>query len=256
MNSWRDLAGIREGIPSPPPADRIIPAVLAASALDGRLGEAAPHAVPAWRRAWHLLLAEARLLHPAVWAASFLVMTVCAGYAMLRHVLPEALLGLGVPLVAGVGVAGLYGPERDRAHELVAATPTSPRVLLLARVTLVFGYDLGLALLASAVLVPARGWSTGITTLISAWLGPMALLAALSLLLSVCWHPGGAVGVSMTIWSVAALSHTGLPVPRLPEPIWGSGPLTLGLALVLAVAAITLAGRVEPLRRMAATHRM
>lgn len=249
---------MREGVPAPPPAERIIPAVLAASALDARLGDVRAHTVPAGRRARQLLAAEARLLHPGVWSASFLVIALCAGCSMLRGVLPESLLGLGAPLVAGVGIAGLYGPERDRAHEVVAATPISPRVLLLARVTLVFGYDLVLALLASAVLA-AAGRSAGLTTLttlIAAWLGPMAFLAALSLLLSVCWHPGGAIGVSLFLWSVHALSHIDVPVPRAFLAFWDSGPGTLALALALAAAAIALAGRVEPLRRSAATHRL
>ncbi|GGO71789.1 hypothetical protein [Nonomuraea cavernae] len=213
------------------------------------------HAVPAPRRAWQLLVMEARLLHPGVWAASFLVMAVCAGFAAMRVVVPEVVLGLSVPLVAGTGVAGLYGPERDRAFEVVAVTPTSPRVVLLARVTLVFGYDLVLALLVSGVLAVAGGSPGGVAGLVTAWLGPMALLAAVALLLSVCWRPGGAIGVALAAWCVPALAEvTDAPVPDGYRVLWQSGPWTIALAVALAGTAVALAGRVELLRRAGATH--
>ncbi len=240
-------------VPAAPPVERVIPAVLAASALEGGLGDVRAHAVSAPRRAWQLLVMEARLLHPGVWAASFLVMAVCAVFSLVWPVLPEATLGLGAPLVAGLGVAGLYGPERDRAFEVVAVTPTSPRVVLLARVTLVFGYDLALASLASGVLAVAGRSPAGMVELVTAWLGPMALLAAVSLLLSVCWNPGGAIGVALAAWSVPVLASTDVPVPEGYRVIWSSGPWTIALAVALAGAAIALAGRVEPLRRGAAS---
>ncbi|MGN9839882.1 hypothetical protein ACTMTI_17325 [Nonomuraea sp. H19] len=244
----------REGIPAPPPADQLIPAVLAASAAEGGLGDVRAHVVPAPRRAWQLLVMEARLLHPGVWAASLLVMAVCVASSMVWWAVPEAVLGLGAPLMAGLGVAGLYGPERDRAFEVVAVTPTSPRVVLLARVTLVFGYDLVLALLASGLLAVAGRSPAGVVALVTTWLGPMALLAAVSLLLSVCWHPGGAIGVALAAWSVPALALTDVPVPDGYLVIWWSGPWTIGLAVALAGAAIALAGRVEPMRRRHAGH--
>ncbi|WP_043627831.1 hypothetical protein [Nonomuraea candida] len=238
-----------------PPAERLIPAVLAASALEGGLGDVRAHAVPAPRRAWQLLVMEARLLHSGVWAASFLVVAVCAGFAAMRAAVPEVALGLSVPLVAGMGVAGLYGPERDHASEVVAATPTSPRVVLLARVTLVFGYDLALALLVSGALAVVDGSPGAVTGLVMAWLGPMALLAAVALLLSVWWRPDGAVGVALAAWCVPALAQlTAVPVPDGYRVLWQSGPWTFALAVVLAGAAVALAGRIEPMRRAAATH--
>ena len=64
------------------------------------------------------------------------------------------MLALVAPIVAAAGVAGTHRSRRDPAAELVAATPTSGRLLLLVRLTLVFGFDLALALAASAVLPP------------------------------------------------------------------------------------------------------
>ncbi|MEU6712306.1 hypothetical protein ABZ897_12575 [Nonomuraea sp. NPDC046802] len=85
-------------------------------------------------------------------------------------------------------------------------------------------------------------------------MGPMALLAALSLLLSVCWNPAGAIGVAMAAWSLSALAVTDIPVPPAYRLVWTSGPWTLALAALLGAAAIVLAGRGEPIRRSGATH--
>ncbi|MFI6600606.1 hypothetical protein ACIBHX_30545 [Nonomuraea sp. NPDC050536] len=230
---------------TPPPAERIVAAALAASALEGGLGDLRAHAVSPARRAWLLLCMEARLVHSAVWAASLLVMAVCAGLSLMSGMLPEVLLGLAAPLVAGLGVAGLYGPEQDRAFELVAATPTSPRVVLLARVTLVYGYDLAIASAVSGLLWLLGRTSYGPAALIASWLGPMTLLAALSLLLAVCWNPAAAIGVTMGAWILIALPYIGV---RIPQPAVGLA-WPLGAALVLGTAAILLAGRGEPLRR-------
>ncbi|WP_066376147.1 hypothetical protein [Herbidospora mongoliensis] len=231
----------------PPPVGRIIPAVLTASALGGDLAAPGMHTVPAWRRAWNLLMAEARLLHPAVWAASFAVMAVCAVFSLLKGSMAAA--ALGAPLVAGLGVAGLYGPERDQAFEVVAATPTSPRVLLLARVTLVFGYDLALASLAAGLIAVAGVPTGGVAGLVLSWLGPMALLAALSLLLSVWWHPNGAIGVALAVWSIPAMDAAGVAMRGTYSTVWSSGPWTIAVAAVLGLVAFVLADRREPLRR-------
>lgn len=60
-------------------------------------------------------------------------------------------------MIAAVGLALVYGPEVDPGLELALATPTAPRSVLLARMTLVFAYDLGLALAANAVVLAVRG---------------------------------------------------------------------------------------------------
>ncbi|MCG5221051.1 hypothetical protein [Streptosporangium sp. KLBMP 9127] len=253
MNEWPELHGLREGVPPPPPPPEIVRAALLSSALDGGLGDVAAHSASSPRRAWALLVMEARLLHPALWTASFAVMALIVVFVMIGGDIAETLLALAAPLIAGIGVAGLYGPEHDPAFELVAATPTSPRVILLARVTLVFGYDLALTLLASAALTVTGATSAGLTTLVVAWLGPMALLSALSLLFSVWWNPEAAIGVTLAVWSLPLLAHLDLRIADGPTR-WENGPLTFGLAVVLTVAALILAGGGEPVRRTRATH--
>ncbi|WP_406318778.1 hypothetical protein OHA77_15310 [Streptosporangium sp. NBC_01639] len=252
MNEWPELSGICDDIP-PAPGPEAVHAALTRSALDG----AETWSRPRPYRAWALLAMEARMLRPVIWLLSALVMAVAigAGYALVRVEAAEFVLALAAPLVAAAGVATLYGPEQDDAFELVAVTPTSPRVVLLARVTLVFGYDLLLALLASVVLAPLSYLPAGLSSLIATWLGPMAALAALTLLLAVCWNPGGAMGGALAVWSLYALTFTDVPVLESLQRFWTTGPPTVGLALALAIAAAIMTGTGEPIRRARATHR-
>ncbi|GAA3087806.1 hypothetical protein [Streptosporangium carneum] len=254
MDSWPELAGIGDDVPAPP-GPEIVRGALRRSALEGGRPPAVPKAV----RAWALLTAEARVQPVSIWLISALVMTVGVGFVLAKPYTAVFVLAMVAPLVAGAGVAAAYGPRDDRVLELVAVTPTSPRVILLARMTLVFGYDLALALVASAMLSPFQDSvpgpvSTGLVSLVTAWLGPTTVLAALSLLLSVCWNAEGAVGVALGVWGLYLMSFTKWPVLAGIRQLWTTSPATIGLALVLASAAVVAAGRGEPIRRLRATH--
>ncbi|MER5422487.1 hypothetical protein [Streptosporangium roseum] len=250
MNEWPELSGIRDDIP-PPPGPEVVRAALMRSALHVVEAPAAPRPY----RAWALLAMEARILHPALWLVSALVMAACVGFVVAKEDTARLVLALAVPLIAAAGVAGSQGPEQDDAFEVVAVTPTSPRVVMLARMTLVLGYDLALALFASVVLSPLGSMDTGVASLITAWLGPMAALAALTLLLSVCWSPAGAMGCALAVWGLYALTSTDIPVPDGLRHFWTTSPATVGLALALTLAAVIAAGTGEPIRRAHATHR-
>ncbi|WP_152990442.1 hypothetical protein [Sphaerimonospora mesophila] len=265
-----ELRGLRYGVPEPP-GPEIVRAVLLASALDRTPAPREEDPVDAggacrsrrWlpsgpiARAWTLLTIEAQIMRRSIWLVSALIMATGVGFALLRGDSARLMLSLAAPLIAGFGVAGSYDPGRggDTAAELVATTPTSRRVIMLARMTLAFGYDLGLALLGSAVAHAYGSAPEGMSALVIAWLGPMALLAALSLLLAVCWHAEGAIGVAVAVWTLYALTFVELPTMDGMRAFWASSPMTLGLALVLALAAVIAAGRREPIRFGGATHR-
>ncbi|MEU8268141.1 hypothetical protein AB0B89_13320 [Sphaerisporangium sp. NPDC049002] len=250
---WPELRGIGDGIP-PAPGREIVRSVLLRSVLEGGVPPPGPRPM----RARALLWAEARVVPRAVWLASALVMAAGVGFVLAQGHAAEPVMALVVPLVTGIGMAGVYPPTRDEAFEVVAVTPTSPRVLLLARMTLVLGYDLALALLASAGLSLTASTPAGLGRLIMVWLGPMALLAALGLLLSVCWNPEGAIGVALVAWILYALTFTPWSLARGVRVFWAAEPVTLAvilaLAAVLGVAAVIAAGRNEPIRRTRATH--
>jgi len=232
-------------VDAPPSSASIVRAVLTRAALD-------PQAPPVRKRrarfAGQLLRAELRLVRPAVWLASVLVMA-CA--VVLAAVGGDdaggGVLSLVAPLVAVGGVAGVYGPERDPAYEALAVTVTPPRLVLLARVTLVFSYDLALALAASAVMSLAAP-QVGLVDLVTAWLGPMTLLLALSLLLAMWIGPNLATGVAAALWAVRVLT---ISVPELADGwlatcmqmVWATSPGTVAAALALLLAAVALSWR-------------
>jgi len=232
-------------VAAPPSSASVVGAVLTRAAL-------APQAPPVRKRgvgfAGQLLRAELRLVRPSVWVASMLVMACAvAAAAVAGHGAGATALSLVAPLVAVAGVAGVYGPQRDPAFEALAITPTSPRLVLLARVTLVFGYDLALAVAASAV-VQLVASEVGLAELVVAWLGPMTLLSALSLVLAMWIGPNVSLGVAAALW---ALRLATLGVPELSDgwlaarmrEVWVTSPGTVAVTLALLVAAVALSRR-------------
>ena len=209
-------------------------------------------------RAWALLRAQAPLVRREIWLTSALVMAL--GYLVTlvgsRDNPTTGVIEVLAPLIAAAGVAMIYGPENDPGLELALATPTSPRQVLLARLALVFSYDLALAVAASLgviLIMPAAP----LMTLVLGWLGPMAFLSALALVLSLCIGAGNAVTVAMILWLGGRLAAS----PQLASPggltpalvaaaqayalAWQSPALLLGLTGALLLAALWLAGRQE-----------
>jgi hypothetical protein len=227
---------------TPPDPAAAVRAALTRAALDPQAPPARPRRL---RFAAALLLAELRLVRPSVWVASVLVMACAVALALSGGSGAGAtVLSLVAPLVAVAGVAGVYGPERDPAFEALAVTATSPRVVLLARVTLVFAYDLALAAEASAV-VHLGGPHTGLVSLVTGWLGPMTLLSALCLLLAMWVGPNLAISVAGSLWVLRVLT---VGVPQLGEgwlatamrEVWATNPGTVAATLALLVAALAL----------------
>jgi hypothetical protein len=213
---------------------------------------------PVWF-ALALALAEARLVRISVLVASALVMA----FGVVVAAIPASvdggdILSLLSPVVAAAGIAGVYGPQRDPAFEVVAATPTSPRLILLTRIALVFGYDLVLALAASGAMAAAGADPAGMRALIVAWLGPMALLSALSLVLVVWVGPDVAVVVAVALWSLRVLADGLLAdTPRLlglVHAAWSTNLATGLVTVALVAVALIAVGRGEPVRRSRATH--
>jgi hypothetical protein len=256
LASWQTIAdAAAPGLAAPDPA-RMVRAVLTRSALE----------VPVERRARPLrhlaalVVAEARLIRLAVPVASALVIALGVLVVVLQGATDTgAGLGLALvaPIVAAAGVAGTYRSRRDPAAELLAATPVSGRLLLLVRIALVFGYDLVLALCASAALAAAGPNPTAgaLHALVSAWLGPMALLSALSLLVAVWFGPDVALGAAVGLWAVRVLTIGGLAggalardawPARLVLATWSTNAPVLTASAAVAVAAVVLSGRIGP----------
>jgi hypothetical protein len=224
-----------------------------------------------------VVLAEARLIRLAVPVASALVMALGVAVVLIGAATDGAgagprtaagdLLALIAPIVAAAGVAGTHRSRRDPVAELVAAAPMSGRLLLLVRLTLVFGYDLVLALGASAVLAVADTADTAasLNTLIGAWLGPMALLSSLSLLVAVRFGPDIALGTAVGLWALRVLAggifgRDGWPAQLIVD-VWSTNAAVLAVSATLGIAAVVATGRAgpfsgEPNNGWRATHPM
>ena len=239
--------------------DRALP--VPSPALADRALERARHRrADPLRRAWALLVGQVPLVRREIWPASALVMAVGWVAAILQgSSASSAIIQALAPLVAAAGLAMIWGPENDPALELALATPTSPRQVLLARLVVVYGFDLLLSLVATAGLVvvvpPAL-----LGGVVLGWLAPMTFLSALALVLSMVIGTGNAVTVALMLWLGRGLA-AGLRMSavRGPTPsaaalvsalqayagLWHSPALLFALAAALLAVAIGLAGRQE-----------
>ena len=105
------------------------------------------------------------------------------------------------PLIAAACVSLIYGPENDPAYELTLSTPTSPRQILLARLVLVFGYNLALVIVAMLALLPALPDQQPVLgTLALTWLAPMTFLSAAALALSLWIGATNAISITYVAW--------------------------------------------------------
>lgn len=151
---------------------------------------------------WQLLWGQAPLVRRGIWLASGLTtaLGVLVAIATLHQSIGSFTLALIAPVVAAFGMAFIYGPENDPSLEIAISTPTSPRLVLLSRLTLVFGYDLLLALIASLLLTAVHGFS--LWPLIELWFAPMLFLSALTLAVSLLFSPLVAMVGALVLWGV------------------------------------------------------
>ncbi len=166
---------------------------------------------------WQLLRAQAPLARREMWPASAAVMALGVVAALLsKHT--EAVYFLAPP-VAVASMAGLTGPGHDPAYEIILATPTSPWKVLLARLSVVSGYNLLLSLAATLALLafvpPAL-----LGTLIMGWLGPLAFLSALALLLSLWLGTSNAVAITYVLWIAQYIPYQSIQA-WMGSPAWG-----------------------------------
>jgi hypothetical protein len=207
----------------------------------------------AFLRAWQLLRAQALLVHHELWPACAAVMAIGVVVALLVE--KESVIHFIAPMVAAASLAATYGPEHDPAVELALSTPTSPWKILLARLTLVSGYNLLLALMASLVLLVIIPPDL-VGALILAWLGPLTFLSALALLLSLWIGTNNAVTVVYGLWLARTLQPAQtIGVWKLSpawdaffltyRQFWQNSMLLLTFSLLLFGFALLLANRSE-----------
>jgi anti-sigma factor RsiW len=167
--------------------------------------------------AWQLLRAQAFLARREMWPVTATVLVLAVIAALLsKHV--EAVYFL-VPAVAVASVAGLTGSGHDPAYELTLATPTSPWKVLLARLSVVSVYNLVLSIAATLALLafipPAL-----LGSIILGWLGPLAFLSALALLLSLWLGTSNALAIAYVLWIAQYIPYQSIQA-WMNSPAWG-----------------------------------
>ena len=243
LHTWQQIAGAVQlagaavAAPSPAVLHRI------RAALDGTAGavsEAPPSTPAPWAQRARVLWAQTKILPISVWIASALAIALATAYALALQIEEGRLIvGFALPLVAAIGMAFLYGPEVDSALEIALATPTSRRQLLLSRWSLLFGYDLLLSLGATLILATVHG--TGLWSIAQLWMGPMALLSALSALASLLLGPTTAVATGATVWLMRLIQvEDGFSLRLVDAPFWHTSPAMLVLAGALFALALVV----------------
>lgn len=207
------------------------------------------------RAAYHLWLVFARqvpLIHKSIWIASILVnVLMCAlvflGRAGARHNLHnvEGVLAFFTTVAAAAGVAFMYQAEHDAGYEIVLSTPTSIRIVMICRMALVVGYNMALAALTSATIAIALGGT--LWDFMHLWLGPMLLLASISLAVSVIFGSVVSLAISLVLEVMQAiitsLEKTTPVVHFLSVNLLQTTPVALFIALLLIVFAVYYAPR-------------
>ncbi len=205
------------------------------------------------RPAADLVRWQAALLRREFWPVVALLTAVACAAALLTRL--PAVLRISLPLIAATSLAVVTDPGNDPSFELIRSSPTPPGRILLARATLVFGYNLALAAGAGLLLGTALPREV-FRVLIVDGLGAMTFLSALALVLSISWGTGNAVAAAYALWFLRFLPAA--PIRWLAETLdapplrsffagyrlfWQRPLLLLPLAALLVLVACRQAGR-------------
>lgn len=212
----------------------------------------------AWLRAravqgWALLRAQLYVVQGDVWIGSAVVLALGVLVTLATHTsitrvtaLPFVLIA---PLLTACAVSLLYAGGDSAMTELESATPTPARLVLIARLTLLFGINLLLGVMGSAAL-SVFGIGLSLWALVTVWLAPMAFLSALAFATAVVFQqPTVSLLVSLLVWggqvlreSLAHLESQWLHlIPDLMH--MEARPVLWLLTLVLVTLATWWAGR-------------
>jgi anti-sigma factor RsiW len=250
-DAWHSLAVSTEEKPSP----RVVRDALLCAALK----PLAPLVAPTRRRPlFRLMCTQLRLVPVSTWVVSAVVIAGAVVVAWQGSAgAARPVLALAIPMVAALSLAGTCGRDHDGAAEIVATTLTGKTLVLLARLALVLGAEIGLAMVASGLLKLLGVPHSDFAELVRAWLGPTGLLSGLALLTAAVFGAGPAATAAMVVWlaRLAAGGLLGMPVTWLVplRTVWTTNLGTVAASVVLLTAAALIFGRSEPTRPADAT---
>lgn len=203
-----------------------------------------------WHEAWPVLFlrAQVRVVRREIWLASagMVLLGLLVTLVVLEPAHQTLAFVFAAPLIAAAGIAFVYGAEVEHALEVERALPVPIEVIVLARMLLVFSFDLALSVAASAAL-SALEPSIELWTLVWSWFVPMAVLSALAFFVSAARRDSisGAVS-SLSLWFLFWMWRFG-NVPLNPQPDVANYPFVSGYLGLVALA--LLAGGMWLIRR-------
>ncbi len=188
-------------------------------------------------------LAQVELVRPAFWLTSAAFTGLGLLIALFSvHINQVLVLRAVGPLLAVLALSDVLRGLRLRVLELELSCPLSPARLILARLVVALGYDLGLGILMSLALGVSAA-QTPLPALVLHWLAPLLLVAGVALLLSVRLRPDLALTLTYSGWLTLLALTVGEgqagPVSRL---------LTTGEVALALLGLILLTGALLRLR--------
>lgn len=170
-----------------------------------------------------ILRAQFRVVQREIWVASCIVMLIGMVFTMASYTTgqnPSSLpFVLVAPLTTAFAISFLYGPTEEPAIEIELSTPVSQRLILLARLTLVFGFNLMIGLISS-LLLSLSGVSTPLWMLVALWLAPMTFLSALAFVGGAfTGNSGASILLSVLIWTTQVLRQQLMYITDAPPLI-------------------------------------
>jgi len=178
---------------------------------------------------------QVSVLRPSFWlvSAAVILLGLYVELGQLADVSTFALQALG-PLLAFFGIGSAFRGAGLRTLEYELACPPSALQLLVARLVVVLGYDVGLGLCLSLAL-----WLHGDASFLAVtlhWLMPLLLVAGLALALSLRLPSGMAAGVAYAAW--LAILAVGYAATRVS--MWTTFAMPIGAELALGAAGVAL----------------
>jgi hypothetical protein len=201
-------------------------------------------------RAWHaatVVAAQVPVVRRRVWAATAVVAGLGCLVVAATGAAAGTVLALTAPVSAALGMAIIYGPDSDPCAEISRSCPVPPRTILLSRLLVVAGYDLAVAF-GATFLLAGTGASVGVWSVITAWLGPLLVMSALSVLLSVVFRSSMGLVAALVLWAlrVVTLSPAHLTVLAAATSwVWVTTPVTAVVTTLALAAAVMAVGRKE-----------
>lgn len=205
-------------------------------------------------RGWSLFLSQIPLVRRDIWSASIAIMLI--GYLAAILAGREIIVQVLAPMVAAASIATILGSNNDPVIEIVHSVPTSMRQLILARMTILFVFNLVLSMVSSICLLPFLS-DFNLWSMILGWLAPMSFLSALGLFLSTFLGTENAIVIGYSAWILRFIFQSTFSldfVNKIPviqkiftwySVFWQQSLLLILAAVCIVSATFWLLGRIE-----------